>query len=133
MLRYFGFPRADGNRDLNTAPRYVDVEAITNEKRDWEEQNQQNQLKVAWPERLFELFAVVGLRPDQEITQIVEDLYEKDQQREASSSGGVEGAPSVHSPPWPAYPAQVVYKFPPVGGPDLSDQELSSLCFPHKV
>ena len=133
MMRYFGFRRAE-NRDLNSSPRYVDVEAITNEKRDWEEQNkqqQQNHDKVAWPARLFELFAVVGLPPDQEITQIVEDLYEKDQQKEASSSSV--GEASVHSPPWPAYPAQVIHKFPSTGGPDLSDQELSSLCFPHKV
>jgi hypothetical protein len=62
MLRYFGFRRADRDAvasSSNSQSRYVDVEAITNEKRDWMEQNQQIHDQVAWPERLFELFAVV--------------------------------------------------------------------------
>lgn len=55
MMRYFGFRRADRDQVASSQPRYVDVEAITNEKRDWVEQNQQIHDQVAWPERLFEL------------------------------------------------------------------------------
>jgi hypothetical protein len=78
---------------------------------------------------IHDLIIHQGIPPDQEITQIVEDLYEMEG---ASPSGGT-GTTSIHSPPWPAYPAKVIYKYPSTNSPDLSDEELSSLCFPHKV
>ncbi|GAX83808.1 hypothetical protein CEUSTIGMA_g11233.t1 [Chlamydomonas eustigma] len=128
----------------------VDVEKITEEKRAWIAQDAGNEL-LSWPQHLFENFAIVGLTPDYEITQIAEDLCEKEHRAREQSlvvvkdgrlviENSTNSTPSFNtsqnyhsSPPWPAYEPAVLYNYRTRNGLGMNDKELAGMCFPYKV
>ncbi|KAF6252580.1 hypothetical protein COO60DRAFT_515540 [Scenedesmus sp. NREL 46B-D3] len=105
-------------------------------QREWlEQQRKVQEVAASWPDHIFENFFVLGLPPDIELTQVAEQLCERERKQRhhhhnEADDDSEHGGKEQLQPPQPSFAPQVLFRYPPGSAAPISDEEVASLAFP---